>query len=486
MSDIIYPTLDLFLYDLRDGLGENVGEIADNQKGFARKLPEQVRSQMVQRDDAVEAEYVELLGYRGRERFDSSSQEYLLKGYYYPVRLGDNYGLLLDCSVEHSLEHPELVKIEPIPVKCLTDLKAELERRLADQPSTIGQVWMVSGQIADFTLEKAEVVAQACCKALELEINWDRDFRGKSQFLGGVLFELWRYRFKMPENYSASDSTPATNIHQLQDNHCVFIAFYPDQKTVRKASRFNFDWLRLFAYRSKILWAYGQSQYLRKKLRDDFIAIKQYITNFNQAQTRRLNLKKLRQTLVDAQNTLSSYSINLNYLGIQERSITTNLLNYRRRLDRIKQHLSDFQAANELEFLTQFGDDVERRYLLQVQSDYENFSPGLSLLENLINSIRGVTEIDQAERDRTFQNTVAVVGVGIAAGSLAASIAGQFPGTTDPKEAAKYPVGSALSQLGVPSQWLPSAISFTVSLGVAFVAAFLTALIIKLSCCFRK
>lgn len=486
MSDIIYPTLDLFFYDLRDGLGENVGEIADNQEGFARKLPERVRSLMKQRDVEVEAGYVELLGYRGRERFDSSSQKYALEGFYYPVRIGDSYGLLLDCSVEHSLGHPERSKVEACPVSCLADLKAELEGRLAEQPSTIGQVWMVSGQIPNFTPDKAEVVAQACCKIPELELDWNRDFRGKSEFMGGMLFELWRYRFKELNNSSDSDSSAISNIHQLQDNHHVLIALYPDQTTAREASKFNFDWLRLFAYRSKIIWAYGQSQYLRKKLKDEFVAIQQYIGEFNQAQTRRLNLKKLRKTLVKAQNTLSNYAINLNYLNAQKRTLEVNLLNYRRRLDRIEQRLTDFKTASELEFLKQFGDDVEHRYLLQVQSDYENFSPGLSLLENLINSIRGVTEIDQSERDRNFQEIVAIFGVGLAAGALAASSAEQFSGMSEPKEVVKYPVGSTLSHLGVSEAWLPPAILATVSLSITVLFAMLTALVIKLSWFFRR
>jgi len=486
MNDIIYPTLDLFLYDLRDGLGENIGEIADNQEGFARKIPEQVRSLMKQRDVEVEAEYVELLGYRGRERFDSSSQKYALKGYYYPVRIGDSYGLLLDCSVEHSLGHPELTKIEACPVNCLADLKAELDGRLSEPSSTIGQVWMVSGQIPDFTPEKAEAIAQACCQVPELELDWNRDLRGKSEFMGGMLFDLWRYRFKGLNNALGSDSISIFNIQQLQDNHHVIIAFYPDSRIAREASEFNFDWLRLFAYRSKIIWAYGQSQYLRKKLKDDFIAIQKSIRDFNQAQARRLNLKKLRQTLVDAQNTLSNYSINLKYLNTQKRTIEVNLLNYRRRLDRIQQRLTNFQAASVLECLKQFGDDVERRYLLQVQSDYENFSPGLSLLENLINSVRGVTEIDQSERDRNFQEIIAVAGVGLAAGALAASSAEQFPGMSEPKEVVKYPIGSTLAQWGVPDSWLPPTILATVSLGMTIIFALLTALLIKLSWLFRK
>jgi hypothetical protein len=108
------------------------------------------------------------------------------------------------------------------------------------------------------------------------------------------------------------------------------------------------------------------------------------------------------------------------------------------------------------------------------------------LLGDLINSIRGVTEIDQAVRDRTFQNTVAIFGVGLAAGSIVASIATQFPGASNPKEAAKYPVGSALFQLGVPAPWLSPAISATVSLGIAVAFALLTAVLIKIGWLLRK
>lgn len=486
MSEIIYPTLDLFLYDLRDEQGESAGDRSNERVSFFRKLPEQIRASIIQRDADVEAEYVELSGPRGTQEFDSRSLKYVLKGYYYPVRLGDSYALLLDCSVEHSLGRPERSQTEELPVSCFADLKAELDLRLANQISSIGQVWMLSGQIPNFTPEKAEAIARSCCQVPELELDWERDFRGKSQFAGGILFELWRYRFKQPICSSNFNSNPLLNIHQIQDNYSVFIAIYPELETAQKASKFDFDWIYLFAYRSKILWAYGQSQYLRKQLKDDFVLIKQYLKDFNQNQSRGLNLKQLRQILTNAQNTLSNYSIDLSYLNIQKRTIEVNLLNYRRRMETMKQRLTECQKVSNLEILKQFDSDVENRYLLQIQSDCESFIPGLSLLGELINSIRGVTEIDQSERDRTFQNTVAIWGVGLAAGSIVASIATQFPGASDPKEAAKYPLGSALSQLGIPDPWLVPAISTTASLGIGIMAALLTALVIKLSWFFRK
>ncbi|MFH7029363.1 MAG: hypothetical protein ACHBN1_29225 [Heteroscytonema crispum UTEX LB 1556] len=481
MSELIYPTLDLFIYDLRDGLGDNSAEITANRKYFLRRFSKQLHPILEQRD-AIEGEYVGLLGNnKGREHFNSSTTQYSLKGWYYPVGLGDNYGLLLDCSVEHSLRNVQQAKNEAIPVSSFADLKAEVENRLANTPSTIGQVWMVSGQLSNFTPDNAESIAKECSQVSALNLNWNLDFRGKSPFLGGMLFELSRYRLHIP---SKLPDNP--NIHDIQDNHYIIVAIYPDTDTAKKASEFNFDWLRLFAYRSKILWAYGQSQYLKNKLRDDFIAIEKYQKDFNKAKSGKLDLKKLRQTLVDAQDTLWYYSVNLNYLTTQKRTIEVNLLNYERRLERIKQKLTDLQMPIDLKFFDDFIEDVKRRYLEQTKNYYESLNIGLTLLTDLINAIRGVTEIESSERDRTFQSTIAIVGVGFAGSSFVASIAGQFPGATNPQEAAKYPVGSLISELGVPEPWLSPTVSATVSLGVGILAAFVTWLGIKVFESLRK
>ncbi len=507
MSELVYPTLDLFIYDLREGLGESTKEIAKNQEYFARRLSNQYHLLLKQRD-AVEGEFVELLGNKGREHFDSSTGQYTLKGWYYPVRLGDSYGLVLDCSVEHLFGNSQQAKKDSVPISSFTVLKTELEKRLANTPSTVGQVWMLSGQLANFTLENAKAIAKQCSQINSFDLDWDSDFRGMSRFMGGILLEFWRYRLHIPPELSH-----ITNIHDIQDNNCVFIAIYPDTETAKKASKFTFDWLRLFAYRSKILWAYGQSQYLKNKLRSDFVAIQKCQKDFNKVKSGKLDLKKLRQILVDAQETLWHYSVNLNYLSTQKRTIEINLLNYERRLEtiinklnpelegndldlfqqliekqleRIKQKKINLHVSNDLEFLQKFIEDVKHRYLMQIQNDYESYSPGLTLANDLINAIRGVTELERAQRDRNFQNTIAIVGVGLAVASFIVSVAGQFPGATNPEEAVKYPVGSFLSQHGVPEPWLSSAVSVTVSLGIGILVALFIGLGIKVFECFRR
>ena len=84
-------------------------------------------------------------------------------------------------------------------------------------------------------------------------------------------------------------------------------------------------------------------------------------------------------------------------------------------------------GQTDLQFLVNFSQLIEEKYLLQLRKDYANFSPGLQLLENLINSVRGITEIDQAQRDRRFQAIVGIISMGLAASAITASLSGQFP-----------------------------------------------------------
>src|SRR5919202_1478326 len=105
MSDIIYPTLDLFLYDLRNALGEGQDELQTNRDSFKKKLPEDLHDVLFQKDTVFEDDYIELLPKIKKFKSPRHSRESgSLQGYYYPVRLNDMYGLLLDCSVENKIE----------------------------------------------------------------------------------------------------------------------------------------------------------------------------------------------------------------------------------------------------------------------------------------------------------------------------------------------------------------------------------------------
>lgn len=373
------------------------------------------------------------------------------------MRLNDTYGLLLDCSVNN--------QTEPQPTKCFAALKNEIEQKLNHKPATIGQTWMISGQLPKTGAKSLEDIAKECYDALMPGSNWEQDLEGKGHFLGATIFEFWRYRLVIKEGKVFSES-----IQSIQDNQHLIIILYPDEATARKAAKFYSDWMRLFGYRQKILWAYGQSRLLKQTIKNYFITIQECANSLRQEQSPGLNFKQIRKTLSQVQQTLTPYSINLNYLDYQSRTIELNLSNYKKRLARIQEKA---EAGSDLKVLEKFSDLVTDKYLLQVTKDYENLSLGLSLLDSSINTLRSRVEVDSSERDRNFQNTVAIVGVGLGAGSLVASLNELGKAENDP---VRYVFLKSVPD--AKPWWLEPAIPLVYGLGAAVIAAALTWLVI--------
>lgn len=97
MSDLIYPTLDLFLYALKTSLNTTDAEIQKNKVAFLGQLPPDTQFH----DPDIETEYLELTH---PTQIDLISNNKTLGGYYYPVRLNDTYGLQIDCSINNQNE----------------------------------------------------------------------------------------------------------------------------------------------------------------------------------------------------------------------------------------------------------------------------------------------------------------------------------------------------------------------------------------------
>ncbi|MEG4334036.1 hypothetical protein QUB40_19180 [Microcoleus sp. AT9_A2] len=468
MINLVSPNLFLFLYDRRQGLGEDSESLTENQKDFAAKLPTNIRSSLFNGDSVFESEYLELLTNRF-EGFTDGDKPF--EGYYLPVRLNETYGLLLGCSFKEDRT--------PHPVSCLAQFQAKINEKLNNQHPNIGQTWLIVTEMDNQNISP-EDVAKKCCQSLNIGLKWERDFQeGKGSFLGGSIFELSRYKLLMQE--STQDAKPRT-IQELQENIHLIIAVMPSSDAAKTVwEDLNTELLRLFCYRHKVFWAYAQSRYLKQQLKKDFRVINQLVENIYSQ-----NLKQLRKTVVDAQNILPKYTTQLNYLDAQIRTIEINAMNYSRRIDTIGARLNQIPTQNgqnpiaqilpcDLKFLEKFSDEVEKQYKLQVQKDYANLSPGLQLLQDLINSSRAITEIEQAQRDRTFQNTVGIIGAGLAVGSIVASI--EIP--TGEKDNFLNPhLNLALSTLHIPDTWLPFAIKITFSLSAALAAGLFTAILI--------
>ncbi|MFB2882268.1 hypothetical protein [Floridanema aerugineum] len=394
MNELVYPTLDLFLYDLKEALNATDEVTRNNQEIFTKKLPKDV--QIIDRD--IESEYLELIS-PSRKDFEQDKE---LDGYYYPVRLNDTYGLQISCSV--------INKNEPQSVKEFSHLKSEIEQRLNQQPITLGQAWILSGWLPENSMQNYEEIAQDCYKYFSPNRNWQRDFQGEANFCGGKIFQLWQ-----PQN----EPTDSSNRLYLE-NTPILIAIYPNAEIAQKAAEFYTDWMGLFSYVSKFNWAYAQSRLIKKNIFGYYKKVEsdRQKISLQHRQSLGHQLTASKQSLDHIQQDIKQYSSDLLGLAFQKQIIDINLTNYQTRLEIIRQKLD---GDNQLEFLNKFVDLVNKKYLVQIDKDSENMKLGFQLLQDNINTVRSRIELAKAERDRNFQEFIAVVGAGVAGVNFASA-----------------------------------------------------------------
>ncbi|MBD2467863.1 hypothetical protein [Nostoc sp. FACHB-145] len=393
MTDLTYPTLDLFVYALKTSLNTTDTQTKNYKAAFLAQLPPNTQIS----DPDIEIEYLELIP---DKVVDFISHNKTLQGYYYPVRLNDTYGLQIDCSINN--------QTEPQATKNFAILKDEIEQKINKELVIIGKTWMLSGWLPENSSQNPEDIAKDCYDALFKDALWQPE---RGNFLGGKIFELWR-----SEN---------TNNHLNNTEHHVIIAIYPHRESAEKAAEFYKHWMGLLFYRSKITWAYWQSRVVKESLLNHYKRIEENrrVSDQINYQIEKQKVTTSNQILNKIDNILQQYTIDLLNLSFQKQIIDINLSNYQIRLTLFKQKADE---NNQLDFLDKFSDIATKKYLPQIGKDIENMQLGLQLLENTINVTRSRIEVEKAERDRNFQELVAVAGSVIATASLLQSPAKDF------------------------------------------------------------
>ncbi|MBD2340123.1 hypothetical protein H6G64_24455 [Calothrix sp. FACHB-156] len=392
MSDLIYPTLDLFIYALKTTLNTTKVETQKNQNAFLAQLPP--NNQFY--DPDIETEYLELVN---PARIDFKTLDKTIEGYYYPVRLNDTYGLQIDCSINNQSETQK--------AKSFAILKSEIEQKLNTELATIGKTWMLSAWLPENSSQNPEYIAKDCYATLFKDNYWQAN---KGNFLDGKIFELWR-----SENINQSLEKLANPLN-IEEHH-VIIAIYPNKESAEQAAEFYQDWMGLFCYRSKISWAYWQSRLVKESLLNHYKKIEENrkISNKINDWQQKQNVTTSHQILNNIDRILQQYTIDLLNLSFQKQIIEINLSNYQIRLALIKEKAGQ---NSQLDFLEKFSELANKKYLPQITKDIENMQLGLQLLEDTINATRSRIEVEKAERERNFQELVAVAGAGIATISL--------------------------------------------------------------------
>lgn len=449
-DQLIYPTVDLFIYDLAEGLGESGTTIDKNRENFLKRIyGENLNSEILKQTKKVEEkdnnylplsvtdfeydlyflEIAKLLNKKYLRLFSfyfhtwiqqRRIPSYYIKflgtedGYYYPVKLGDTYCLQIDCSKED----------KPQPLTILKDIKNLIQEQVNTCQGTLGQTWLIWGMLTSPEQDAVET-AKSCYQNINLfsDQNWKRDLKQTGQFLGANFYEL----FKPPSEQSKN----CDHVHliiclfdwnaQLNNIQILVQQLYP-------------KFIRLFLYQNKIIWAYWQSRILKFNLKKAYSTIKKLVEQLPKKVNKpELNLKELQIELADTLKVFSVYSQQLSNLEEQQSTIKTNLKNYQNQTKVIAKLKENYNSKATLEFFDFFSSYAEEKYLEQIASDLRSLQSGFKLLENAIKTIEGIINIEQTKSTNKLSLTVGVVGIALAASGVTASVLSAQPEAKRPQ-----------------------------------------------------
>lgn len=442
MNHIIYPTIDFYIYNLVDGSEEFWTKNLPNEIG---KLP------LDKAADITNSDYVELLKLRENDpknyysltEADKSKFSYPVQGFYYPVQMGDTYGILLDCSVDD--------KSKPYSIERYKDIK-----KIADEKhGNLGKNWVISGYLPSESDEQLKLLVKEICELLipedcQLNSQWGK-------FMDGLVFE----------------TKPLSLTKQkIGEENYGLIILYRDKSNMEKANNFYRDWMQMFCFRNKIIWAYDNAQQLKKVLERKFLRIEEEIPEIKfiapEASLSSRNLEHLKRGLKKSRHTLYAYATGLSSLEVQLQTLETNLQNYQDCLKIISNKARE-AGETDLKFLRIFSNTAINKYKTQIKSDIASLSPGLRMLENLTDTIRGIVEVEQAESDRRLENLIAAAGVGVGTASAAASSIANFVKEIREPQIIQKPA-EPLTPPPPPSPWSNFwfAFFFSILIGAAF------------------
>lgn len=328
----------------------------------------------------------------------------------YPVQIHDTYALDLTLYYQNVT----------VPASQFSNLNPQGCLLASKINSSSGQTLFLYAEPVG-SPEEDRKLADACVDAFLQETDQQRPFFSTSgQLFGSPIFE-----------YDNGKEKPSEQCHIL-----VWFNRHPETLNLNQKTYFSF--LYLLCCRSKILFAYHEARYCYHQTRGLYAELEQEVQLFkklpNQAEER---LEQLKQKLTQIPPQMFKYARYLRDIEDHKTAIATNTKNYECWLGKIRKYsLKD----DDLEFLENFLSQTCQRFQDQIQVDLSYLTPGQQLFEQMLGTIRGIVEIEQAESDRQqlekakerdqkrvedekkLENTIKAVGVGVATGTSTASI----------------------------------------------------------------
>lgn len=386
-----------------------------------------------------------------------STRNPLLEGFVQPIRIDDSYGLCLNigCREDGSANN--------IKVSFIKKFNPNQALPIGGDDHFLGQTLIITAWLTQTPPDNLDSLKPLADKCRDNLFSGDSPppFYCSGKLFGSPIFEY------------GSVSDIANYRHLLVWLLC-------DEKTDADFNTCQDEIFKLLFHRNKIIKAFQDSRQIYHELDAEFRTVEKNMDNLQQQFARGTvltapQLQELQEQLKQLFTKAVTYTRLLRKLEEFDNTVAINLYNYSENLQKICVMIESDEE--ELSILNRFSIKSVPYIRSQIAADLGYFRHGTSLIEQAIASIRGIVEIEQARIDRDKQielreseqaekkrsdrleRKIGTIGVGLAAGGIAAS-----SGTDKLFETVKS------HQIPVIIEWHPFAFSFFLSCAIGILA----------------
>ena len=328
-------------------------------------------------------------------------QKLVIKGFAYPLRIYDSYGLGL--NLRRPEKEDDGTSTQDVDISLLSKFNQNNCLTLNQSKLFLGQTLLITARLTDDRDKKnLNQIAEECLKVVFPTPSQRPPFNRQGELFGSQIFEYGLFS-------------------QIETYQHVLIWLFTNEQADIKFNECYQNLLDLFFFRAKTVKAFQDSREIYRQLASKYTEIEKVIDNLPKNSDRETlnqeDLKKLKNDLKSLPELSVKYTRLLRNLEDYQNTISINSDNYSSKLRKIISITGD-----DLSFFRTFLEESSPFFQKQITSDLGYFRHGSTLLEQALAAIRGIVEIEQAEQDRSLEQTIQVLGVGLGAGAIVSSV----------------------------------------------------------------
>ncbi len=325
-----------------------------------------------------------------------------LRGEVNPLQIHDTYAL--DLTLRYSEPEVKIADLSGLNLdKCLlpSNIKASLGQTLVLFAQPLGNI------------QDEQAFADACVIAL-LSVETANKLRiycqSQGKLLGSPIYE-----------YNNDSDSPQEQCH-------ILIWLNTNSQTAQQEENgdYYYPLIDLLNSRSKIIYARSQAIWCYQQARLTCYELRKYQQEFKKQKNNPIDLKfdKFNQWLNEIPEIYFDYISSSYLIDLETHKITiqTNSKNYRFYLEKLNKICID---SDDLAFLSNFLELAKNTFVEQINTDLAYLTLDQNLFDQMIGTIRGIVEIEQAKRDRSLERTIQVLGIAFGGGAIVSGVVTQ-------------------------------------------------------------